>query len=66
MITHHIGIALPTRREQSLQFTRVDSMLPPPHRPTGRRLPNASLTRLAGGIFSNTEVRFNYKADLDL
>jgi len=23
--------------------------LPPPHRATGRRLPNASLTRLAGG-----------------
>jgi len=27
----------------------VTVTLPPPHRPTGRRLPNASPTRLAGG-----------------
>jgi len=25
-------------------------MLPPPHRPTGHHLPNASPTRLAGGM----------------
>jgi len=33
-----------TRSQSSMQLTRVDSMLLPPHRPTGHCLPNASLT----------------------
>ena len=41
---------LPLARDQlSSQFTRVRSMLPPLHQPTGRRPPAAPPTRLAVG-----------------
>jgi len=35
--------------------------LPPPHRPTGRRLPNASPTRLVGGTAGGSVGRWNFQ-----
>jgi len=50
-----IDIALLTRSQPGPCSSHVsDSMFPPPHRPTVRRLPNTSLIWLAGGMAGGT------------